>query len=320
MVKCSVASDVFISRDFDPPARHFLAPAVRAVVAIGLSALAAGWISHRLPLPAAAPQAVRTPAAAATQPIVVAIPDAALFDPGFAHGSAPFLPARRVIAESNSPPAPKQTASLASEGSPSPPARPVDAPTPPGPPPSARHLASSGTDVVPAAPSPDSKTLEKLFGGARTSLPALAYASAESGPPLAGVYGPSARYDRWTAVYDLTAHTVYLPNGQRLEAHSGLGDRLDDPAHVNERNRGATPPHVYELASLDQPFHGVHALRLNPIGDGGVFGRDGLLAHTYMLGPKGDSNGCVVFRNYAAFLAAYQTGQVKRLAVVARLD
>jgi hypothetical protein len=39
-----------------------------------------------------------------------------------------------------------------------------------------------------------------------------------------------------------------------------------------------------------------------------------------MLGPKGDSNGCVVFRNYAAFLAAYQTGQVKRLAVVARLD
>jgi hypothetical protein len=35
-----------------------------------------------------------------------------------------------------------------------------------------------------------------------------------------------------------------------------------------------------------------------------------------MLGPDGDSNGCVSFRNYDAFLQAFQSGRVKRLAVV----
>jgi hypothetical protein len=130
--------------------------------------------------------------------------------------------------------------------------------------------------------------------------------------------GPSTHYDHWTAVYDLAAHTVYLPNGARLEAHSGLGDRLDDPLHVDEVNRGATPPHLYELTLREAPFHGVQALRLTPVG-GGVFGRVGLLAHSYMLGPNGDSNGCVSFKDYDAFLQAYQSGQVKRLAVVASL-
>jgi hypothetical protein len=128
----------------------------------------------------------------------------------------------------------------------------------------------------------------------------------------------SARYDRWTAVYDLTAHTVYLPSGAKLEAHSGLGDRLDDPQHVDEIDRGATPPHLYDLTLREAPFHGVQALRLTPIG-GGIFGRAGLLAHPYMLGPNGDSNGCVSFKDYDAFLQAYQSGQVKRLAVVASL-
>jgi hypothetical protein len=39
-----------------------------------------------------------------------------------------------------------------------------------------------------------------------------------------------------------------------------------------------------------------------------------------MLGPKGDSNGCVVFRDYRLFLQAFEAGVIKRLAVVARLD
>jgi hypothetical protein len=38
-----------------------------------------------------------------------------------------------------------------------------------------------------------------------------------------------------------------------------------------------------------------------------------------MLGPNGDSNGCVSFRNYDAFLRAYESGKVKRLAVVAHI-
>jgi hypothetical protein len=176
-----------------------------------------------------------------------------------------------------------------------------------------------------SAPAADNRTfLEKLFGAPQTSSSALGYAPAEGGVTTAArsiVSGssPLQRYDQYTAVYDISAHTVYLPNGTRLEAHSGLGARLDDPRYVHERMRGATPPSVYELTPREQLFHGVQALRLTPLG-GNVFGRAGLLAHTFMLGPNGDSNGCVSFRNYQAFLQAYQNGEIRRLAVVASLN
>jgi hypothetical protein len=155
---------------------------------------------------------------------------------------------------------------------------------------------------------------------------ALAYAatgdaSVDEGPSIAsGASIPSGRYDRWTAVYDISAHTVYMPDGTRLEAHSGLGSRLDDPRHVDERMHGATPPAVYELEPREALFHGVRALRLKPVDNDKVYGRAGLLAHNYLLGPNGDSNGCVSFRNYNAFLQAYANHKVKRLAVVAHLD
>jgi Protein of unknown function (DUF2778) len=137
-------------------------------------------------------------------------------------------------------------------------------------------------------------------------------------PP--GVSQLPSQYDKFTAVYDLSAHTVYLPDGSSLEAHSGLGELIDDPSHVEERDRGSTPPHLYDLTLREDLFHGVQALRLNPVGGSdAIFGRAGLLAHTYMLGPRGDSNGCVSFKNYEAFLQAFQSGLIKHLQVVARL-
>ena len=66
---------------------------------------------------------------------------------------------------------------------------------------------------------------------------------------------PQPESDGHTAVYDIAAHTVYLPNGTKLEAHSGLGDKLDDPRYVNLRNTGPTPPNVYDLVLREQPFH-----------------------------------------------------------------
>jgi Tlde1 domain len=122
-------------------------------------------------------------------------------------------------------------------------------------------------------------------------------------------------------VYDISAHMVYLPDGSRLEAHSGLGSKLDDPKYVHVRMHGATPPHLYDLTPRESLFHGVAALRLNPVGgEDAIFGRTGLLAHTYMLGANGDSNGCVSFRDYNAFLNAYRNQGIKRLAVVARVE
>ena len=38
------------------------------------------------------------------------------------------------------------------------------------------------------------------------------------GPDLAAL-----GYDNFTAVYDISAHAVYMPNGSKLEAHSGFG-------------------------------------------------------------------------------------------------
>jgi Tlde1 domain len=126
--------------------------------------------------------------------------------------------------------------------------------------------------------------------------------------------------DGRTAIYDITAHTVYLPGGRRLEAHSGLGDFMDNPRHVHVRMRGSTPPNVYNLAFRERLFHGVRAVRLKPVDDTRMYGRGGILAHTYMLGPNGQSNGCVSFRNYPEFLNAFQKGEVTRLAVVERLE
>ena len=168
---------------------------------------------------------------------------------------------------------------------------------------------------------------EKLYGKPQPKGSLLAFASADfsdvsiPGPAKASAMGNAAPYDRQTAVYDITARTVYLPDGTKLEAHSGLGEKLDDPRYVHVRMHGATPPHVYDLEPREALFHGVPALRLKPVGgEEAIFGRSGLLAHTYMLGPNGDSNGCVSFKDYYAFLNAYRNRGIKRLAVVAHID
>ena len=165
---------------------------------------------------------------------------------------------------------------------------------------------------------PDDPTLlQKLSGMFRYRLTLASLTPSDgifaSSPDLAAL-----GYDKETAVYDITAHVVYLPNGSKLEAHSGLGDSRDDPRRVSERAVGSTPPAIYELKPREALFHGVQALRMLPV-EGSALGRTGLLVHSYMLGPNGDSNGCVSVRDYDKFLAAYQKGDFKRLAVVSNL-
>jgi hypothetical protein len=190
-----------------------------------------------------------------------------------------------------------------------------------------REIAKAKAAILSVTASEKPTIFEKLYGKAQTKGPMLAFASADFSDvsiPAAGKASPmgnAAPYDRQTAVYDITARMVYLPDGSKLEAHSGLGSRLDDPRYVHVRMHGATPPHVYDLEPREALFHGVPALRLKPVGgEEAIFGRTGLLAHTYMLGPNGDSNGCVSFKDYDAFLHAYRSGGIKRLAVVARVE
>jgi len=296
-----------------------------------------------------APQAPRSALKAASNPFGIIV------DPGFPSrlkpssvGSNASVQAKLEVAPSpvvaqleNIPMPPQRDADQVGDEAPLPPPRPVEFRSPGAPDRSIQSQSSRG----PQAPPDNRNFFEKLFGvGPATtsptapapaaSAPAVVPATVASAPSemrsggggrssIFAAFFPSSPptgYDKFTAVYDISARTVYLPDGTRLEAHSGLGEKLDDPRYVSERMRGATPPHLYELAPREASFHGVQALRLKPVGGSGdLFGRAGLLAHSYMLGPNGDSNGCVSFKDYDAFLRAYQSGQVKRLAVVARL-
>jgi hypothetical protein len=176
--------------------------------------------------------------------------------------------------------------------------------------PNSRMHETPRPPAAPAAPQ------AAAIAPASTSLNSLQKrASLETGDEPISLPGP----DSHTAVYDIEAHTVYLPSGDRLEAHSGLGRMLDDPHYVNAKARGATPPNVYDLTLRGELFHGVRAIRLNPVSDSKMFGRDGILAHTYMLGPSGQSFGCVSFKNYPEFLHAFLRGEINRLVVVAHL-
>jgi hypothetical protein len=176
--------------------------------------------------------------------------------------------------------------------------------------------APSRTAPVPASP-PD-RTPAKTTVFSQMGAPMEQQASI---PPVTRMPPVSAigRNDG-VAVYDISAAVVYMPNGERLEAHSGLGSMVDNPRYVDRRNVGSTPPNTYNLVALEGRFHGVEALRMVPVSGSNTFGRDGFLTHTYMLqGRPGESNGCVVFPNYDRFLTAFTRGAVRRLVVVASL-
>jgi hypothetical protein len=236
---------------------------------------------------------------------------------------APKLAEAPKPKENSSRPAPVQVAAIA----PAPAPRPAEPAKTPGA--AVRDMAQRAKTAVMSIAGADKPSIfEKLWGKPQPRASLLSFASADAS--ITGSLGPSQNpalagtqplYDRSTAVYDISAHMVYLPDGTRLEAHSGLGSKLDDPRYVHVRMLGPTPPHVYDLTPREALFHGVPALRMTPVGgEEAIFGRSGLLAHSYMLGPNGDSNGCVSFRDYNAFLNAYRNQGIKRLAVVAKVE
>ena len=179
--------------------------------------------------------------------------------------------------------------------------------------------AQSAAPIRVPASAPAARAIEKTIRG--TAAPAdsraLAYGPANDNP--GGTDRGLSAADTHTAIYDIAAHTVYLPDGRKLEAHSGKGSSMDDPRAANLKMRGPTPPNVYDLTLRERLFHGVRALRLNPVDENRMYGRAGILAHTYMLRQPGASNGCVSFSNYQAFLSAYLNGEVKRMVVVGHL-
>ncbi len=258
----------------------------------------------------------------------------AWFDPSYSLGAPPerfARPAPQQVAAAPSPQevvAPAPTVKQLVAAIPMPSQRPSELRTAPVPAVSGHEslVARARATVLANGSARNPTMFEKLFGvGApeKSAGTQLAFAGSDGGITSDGKDAVAAApsFDRQTAVYDISAKRVYMPDGTKLEAHSGLGSRLDDPSGVREKMRGATPPHIYDLKLREALFHGVAALRLTPVGgEGAIYGRSGLLAHTYMLGPNGDSNGCVSFKDYNAFLKAFRNGEVKRLVVVASLN
>ncbi len=133
----------------------------------------------------------------------------------------------------------------------------------------------------------------------------------------AALCSPDGKAGNGVAVYDISAGKVYMPNGEVLEAHSGMGAMMDNPAYVNQRMNGPTPPNTYNLTMRESLFYGVEAIRMTPTDPGRMYGRTGMLAHSKLVRGNNGSHGCVAFANYPQFLAAFKRGEVKQLVVVA---
>lgn len=219
--------------------------------------------------------------------------------------TAPAAPARNLASVA---PAPRLVATV-----------PLPRPAPRSP---ARYqVASLSETPVPASYTPTEPPRESgitgLLGKLTVREPAAEAAPADATPKEPN---PLEIDPAHTAIYDISARRVYLPNGERLEAHSGLGGYMDDIRAVSMRKIGPTPPNVYELKLREARFHGVQAIRLIPVDGSKMYGRDGILAHPFMMGPEGASNGCVSIKDYPAFLNAYMRGEITRIVVVEQLD
>ena len=194
----------------------------------------------------------------------------------------------------------------------------TDIPLPRSRPAAADMQIVASADSVASIPPPrvESRSmLQKLSDMMPAKLSLASLSPFKRGPDLAAL-----GYDGQTAVYDISAHAVYLPSGLALEAHSGMGALKDDPDHVDQHNVGSTPPATYDLKPRERLFHGVQALRMIPTDATATLGRSGLLTHSYMLGPDGDSNGCVSIRDYERFRKAFEDGEFARLIVVPSLS
>ncbi|WP_205756164.1 DUF2778 domain-containing protein [Labrenzia sp. 011] len=141
--------------------------------------------------------------------------------------------------------------------------------------------------------------LGKLFGGGKPTRP-----------------GRNSK----VAVYDISAATVHMPDGTKLEAHSGIGAKMDNPKYAHVKNYGPTPPNIYKLRMRERLFHGVEAIRMLPHDRAAMKGRDGMLTHTRLLRRSIGSHGCVAFKDYNKFLNAFKAGKIKTLIVVPSME
>ncbi|MDP9836808.1 hypothetical protein J2T09_001553 [Neorhizobium huautlense] len=155
---------------------------------------------------------------------------------------------------------------------------------------------------------------------------ALAFAKPDNPMRQTAPSAPSRSAPNWpgigtkVAIYDITNATVHMPDGTKLEAHSGIGKMRDNPKYTHVKMKGPTPAGTYKLSMRESLFHGVAAIRLTSTDGKHPLNRTGLLAHSYLLRVRGDSHGCVAFAQYDKFLAAFRRGEVTHMVIVDEWD
>ncbi len=175
---------------------------------------------------------------------------------------------------------------------------------------------------APVMRSPRATPADRKPAAAEERQPVLAYARPDN-PTNAfkKLFNDTPKAGNKVAIYDISAAVVHMPDGTKLEAHSGIGKMADNPRYVHVKMSGPTPPNTYRLSMREKRFHGVEAIRMTPIGKETMHGRDGILAHSYLLrGGRAESHGCVAFANYDRFLKAFKQGKVTHMVVVPSLS
>ncbi|MFI0848740.1 DUF2778 domain-containing protein [Mesorhizobium sp. IMUNJ 23232] len=172
-------------------------------------------------------------------------------------------------------------------------------------------------DRQPSNDRPTPPTNKSQSGGSKMAFAKPDAPERERGGGIFKNFLGTPRAGGGTAVYDISAQVVYMPDGSKLEAHSGIGAMADNPRYVHVKMKGPTPPGTYNLTMREKRFHGVEAVRMLPANGKVAHNRDGILAHSYLLrGGRAESHGCVAFKDYNRFLTAFKKGKVKRIVVV----
>ena len=173
---------------------------------------------------------------------------------------------------------------------------------------------------------PPAKPAETKPAPGKTIAPGNTLAYAKPERTLFGdLFGRKSGATGWpgnntkVAIYDVSNATVYLPDGTKLRAHSGIGQMRDNPRYENVKMTGPTPAGIYRLSMREKRFYGVEAIRMTSIDGRDPKNRTGLLTHTNLLRGRIGSHGCVAFQNYEPFLKAFKRGQINMMVVVPEL-
>lgn len=99
----------------------------------------------------------------------------------------------------------------------------------------------------------------------------------------------------WT--YDQSTGRLISREGERIgEGYSGAPTARNNPTKENVHNVGPIPRGTYEIGKpVDTVTHGPFVLRLSPIQDNEMYGRDGFLIHgDSVVEPGTASTGCII--------------------------